>query len=133
MSQVGTDLMHGLSLHFYTVIDWSAKGSATVFDTDRYYDIVAKSMEVEELIINHKSIMDAYDPGRKVTLLLDEWGTWYDVEPGTNPGHLYQQNTMRDAMVATMSLNVFHRHQDVLCLKSVCLLQRMLKESSMSP
>lgn len=127
MSQVGTDLMHGLSLHFYTVIDWSAKGSATVFDTDRYYDIVAKSMEVEELIINHKSIMDTYDPGRKVTLLLDEWGTWYDVEPGTNPGHLYQQNTMRDAMVAAMSLNVFHRHTDRLFMANIAQIVNVLQ------
>ncbi len=121
------DHMHGLSLHFYTVIDWNSKGSATDFDTDTYYDILAKSVEIEEIISGHEAVMDAYDPDKKVGLLLDEWGTWFDVEPGTNPGHLYQQNTMRDAMVAALSLNIFHRHTDRLVMANIAQIVNVLQ------
>ncbi len=121
------DQMHGLSLHFYTVIDWNSKGSATMFDTDTYYDILAKSVEIEEIVSGHEAVMDAYDPEKKVGLLLDEWGTWFDVEPGTNPGHLYQQNTMRDAMVAALSLNIFHRHTDRLVMANIAQIVNVLQ------
>ncbi len=121
------DHMHGLSLHFYTVIDWNAKGSATDFDVATYYDILAKSVEIERIIEGHEAVMDAYDPEKKVGLLLDEWGTWFDVEPGTNPGHLYQQNTMRDAMVAALSLNVFHRHTDRLVMANIAQIVNVLQ------
>jgi alpha-N-arabinofuranosidase len=56
--------------------------------------------------------MDEYDPEKKVALVVDEWGTWFAVEPGTNPGFLYQQNTLRDALVAGLSLNIFNNHAD---------------------
>ncbi len=120
--------MHGLSLHYYTVKGWDgSKGSATVFDTDEYYNTLAKCVEIEEVIENHKAIMNAYDPMNKVGLLLDEWGTWFDVEPGTNPGHLYQQNTMRDAMVAALSLNIFHRHTDRLVMANIAQIVNVLQ------
>ena len=119
--------MQGLSLHYYTVTDWNSKGSATEFTVDDYYDTVAKAVEVDEVIRNHKVIMDTYDPERKVGLLLDEWGTWYDVEPGTNPGHLYQQNTMRDAIVAAMSMNIFHRHTDRLVMANIAQIVNVLQ------
>lgn len=89
--------------------------------------MVSKAVEVEEVIENHKAIMNAYDPEGKVDLLLDEWGTWFDVEPGTNPGHLYQQNTMRDAMVAAMSLNIFHRHTDRLKMANIAQIVNVLQ------
>jgi len=127
MERIGTR-MHGVSLHYYTVKGWDgSKGSATVFDEDEWYDMIAKSVEVEEVIEKHKDIMDAYDPEGKVDLLLDEWGTWFDVEPGTNPGHLYQQNTMRDAMVAAMSLNIFHRHTDRLTMANIAQIVNVLQ------
>ena len=120
--------MHGVSLHYYTVTGWDGpKGSATEFDNNSWYDMVAKAVEVEEVIENHKAIMNAYDPEGKVDLLLDEWGTWFDVEPGTNPGHLYQQNTMRDAMVAAMSLNIFHRHTDRLTMANIAQIVNVLQ------
>ena len=119
--------MHGLSLHYYTVTDWNDKGSATEFTVDDYYDILAKAVEVDEVICNHKVIMDTYDPDHEVDLLLDEWGTWYNVEPGTNPGHLYQQNTMRDAIVAAMSLNIFHRHSDRLVMANIAQIVNVLQ------
>ncbi len=121
------DHMHGLSLHFYTVIDWDAKGPATGFDIPTYYDILAKSVEIEGIIEGHEAVMDAYDPEKKVGLLLDEWGTWFDVEPGTNPGHLFQQNTMRDAMVAALSLNIFHRHTDRLVMANIAQIVNVLQ------
>ena len=127
MDKIG-DQMHGVSLHYYTVKGWEgSKGSATDFDTDWWYNMISKAVEVEEVIENHKAIMNAYDPEGKVDLLLDEWGTWFDVEPGTNPGHLYQQNTMRDAMVAAMSLNIFHRHTDRLTMANIAQIVNVLQ------
>lgn len=103
--------MDGLSLHYYTVPrDWHKKGSATEFDEDEWYVTLAKSFHMEELIQRHSAIMDSYDPDRRVGLIVDEWGTWYDPEPGTHPGFLYQQNTLRDALVAGIHLNIFNRH-----------------------
>ena len=120
--------MHGLSLHYYTVKGWDgSKGSATEFDVDSWYDVLAKCVEIDEVLTNHEAIMDAYDPQRKVGLLLDEWGTWFDVEPGTNPGHLYQQNTMRDALVAALSLNIFHRHTERLVMANIAQIVNVLQ------
>lgn len=105
--------MNGLSLHYYTVTGWSgSKGSAINFNDDDYYWTMGKCLEVESVINRHAKIMDERDPQKKIGLLVDEWGTWWDEEPGTIPGHLYQQNAMRDAFVAALSLNVFHRHTD---------------------
>lgn len=103
--------MDGLSLHYYTVPgEWHKKGSATQFGEDEWLVTLHKATYMEELIVRHSAIMDQYDPQRRVGLIVDEWGTWYDVEPGTNPGFLYQQNTLRDALVAGMHLNIFNRH-----------------------
>lgn len=105
--------MNGLSLHYYTVTGWSgSKGSAINFNDDDYYWTMGKCLEVESVINRHAKIMDERDPQKKIGLLVDEWGTWWDEEPGTIPGHLYQQNALRDAFVAALSLNVFHRHTD---------------------
>ena len=67
---------------------------------------------MDELITKHSAIMDKYDPEKRVGLIVDEWGTWLSVEKDTNPGFLYQQNTIRDAMVASVTLNIFHKHSD---------------------
>src|SRR5690606_16205400 len=67
---------------------------------------------MEELVVKHSAIMDKYDPEKRVALVVDEWGGWYEVEPGTNPGFLYQQNTMRDAVIAGMTLNIFNNHAE---------------------
>ena len=106
--------MDGLSLHYYTVCGdtWEHKGSATDFSLEEYYKTLFKAARMDELIAGHDAIMNRYDPDKRVGLIVDEWGTWFDVEPGTNPGFLYQQNTMRDAMVAAVTLNIFNRHCD---------------------
>jgi len=106
-----TNYMDGMSIHYYTVPgEWSQKGSATKFDDDKYYLTIKKAKRIEEIIDAHLAVMDRYDPAHKVELIVDEWGTWFDVEDGTNPGFLYQQNTMRDAIVAAVSLDIFNAH-----------------------
>ncbi len=105
--------MDGLSLHYYTVPgNWRDKGSATRFDEAEWFEVLKKTLFMDELIATHAGIMDEYDPGKRVALLVDEWGTWYRVEPGTNPGFLYQQNSLRDALAAAINFNIFHKHAD---------------------
>lgn len=105
---------NGISLHYYTVPSgvWEHKGSSTEFDEKEYYRTVGKANRMDELITRHCEIMSKYDPAHRVDLIVDEWGTWYDVEPGTNPGFLYQLNTMRDAIVSAITLNIFNKHSD---------------------
>lgn len=120
--------MDGLSLHYYTTPGWDCdKGSATRFTSGQYYNTLARAAAVEEIIKNHIAIMDAYDPDRRVALLLDEWGTWYEVEPGFEPGHLYQQNTMRDAMVAAVSLNIFQKYTSRLKMANIAQVINVLQ------
>ncbi len=114
--------MDGLSLHYYVHPGgWDNKGSATEFDEKTWYQTMSKALYIEDLIKLHGDIMDQFDPKKKIGLIVDEWGTWFDVEPGTNPGFLYQQNTMRDALVAAVSLNIFNKHCDRV--KMACIAQ----------
>ena len=127
MDRVGHQ-MHGLSLHYYTVAGWSgSKGSATNFDNEDYYWTLGKCLEVEDVLQKHIAIMDEYDKNKQVGLLLDEWGTWWDEEPGTIQGHLYQQNTLRDAMVASLSLDVFHKYTDRLKMANIAQIANVLQ------
>ncbi|MTE23143.1 alpha-N-arabinofuranosidase [Microbacterium sp. ZXX196] len=120
-----------MSLHYYTMSgEWQAKGSATDFTSEEWYRTLSRAFRIEELLTRHSTVMDRYDPARRVGLVLDEWGTWWDVEPGTNPGFLYQQNTMRDALVASVHFDAFHRHADRLVMANIAqtvnVLQAML-------
>lgn len=113
MREAGS-MMWGLSLHYYVVPTgaWHKKGSATEFDDNMWYSTMKRALFMDELITKHSAIMDRYDPGKRVALVVDEWGVWHDVEPGTNPAFLYQQNTLRDALVAGATLNIFNNHCD---------------------
>ncbi|MDR2085942.1 MAG: alpha-N-arabinofuranosidase [Dysgonamonadaceae bacterium] len=106
--------MQGLSLHYYTIPtgNWGNKGSATRFDESEYFNTLARTLFMEELLTKHSTIMDRYDPQKRIGLITDEWGIWTNVEPGTNPGFLYQQNTLRDAILAAVNLNIFNAHAD---------------------
>ena len=127
MDNVG-NRMDGLSLHYYTVKGWSgSKGSATKFLNDEYYWTIGKCLEIEDVIKKHCSIMDKRDPQKRIGLLVDEWGTWWDEEPGTIRGHLYQQNTMRDAFVAALTLNIFHRHVDRVKMANIAQVVNVLQ------
>lgn len=120
------EVFHGfmdyLSLHYYVHPEgWEIKGSATEFDAETWYKTLGKALYMDELIRRHSAIMDQYDPEKKVGLSVDEWGNWFTVEPGTNPGFLYQQNTVRDALVAGITLDIFNKHSDRV--KMACLAQ----------
>jgi alpha-N-arabinofuranosidase len=107
--------MWGLSLHYYTLPtgSWTgSKGSATDFDEKQYFNTMRNCLRMEELVTKHSAIMDKYDPRRTIALVVDEWGIWTDVEPGTNPGFLYQQNSLRDALIAGTTLNIFNNHAE---------------------
>ncbi|MGY5765296.1 alpha-N-arabinofuranosidase [Brachybacterium sp. DNPG3] len=121
MKDAGPHLPYqAISLHNYTFAhSWEEKGSATDFTPEEWYTALANAARTEELVSRHSTIMDRYDPEKKVGLVLDEWGTWWDVEPGTNPGFLYQQNTVRDALVASIHFDGFHRHADRLIMANI--------------
>lgn len=123
------DCAQGISLHYYTLPtgNWGHKGSATEFTDKEYYQTIAQTLRMEELITKHLQIMDYHDPEHKVSLLVDEWGTWYDAEPGTNPGFLYQQNTMRDAIVAAINLNIFNHHCDRISMANIAQVVNVLQ------
>ncbi|NPD93037.1 alpha-N-arabinofuranosidase [Xylanibacter muris] len=127
MNNIG-NRMDGVSLHYYTVTGWSgSKGSAIKFNNDDYYWTIGKCLEIEDVIDRHSKIMDEKDPKKNIGLLVDEWGTWWDEEPGTIQGHLYQQNSMRDAFVAALSLNVFHRHTDRVRMANIAQVVNVLQ------
>jgi alpha-N-arabinofuranosidase len=112
MRDIPKSLIEGVALHSYSFVEWDNKGSATGFDEGQYFSTMKTALKMDELITNHSAIMDKYDPDNKIALIVDEWGGWYNVEEGTNPEFLYQQNTMRDALIAGASLNIFHKHAD---------------------
>jgi alpha-N-arabinofuranosidase len=112
MKNIPRNMVSGVALHHYSVIQWNRKGPATNFSEEQYFNTMKSALLMDSLVIRHAAIMDKYDAEKRIALVVDEWGGWYDVEPGTNPGFLYQQNTMRDAMIAGVTLNIFHNHSD---------------------
>ncbi len=120
--------MDGLSLHYYVIPgNWGAKGSATNFSEEEWYRTLKKALYMDTLIKGHSAIMDRFDPDKKIGMMVDEWGCWYDVEPGTNPGFLYQQNTMRDALVAGVTLNIFNKHCDRVKMANLAQMVNVLQ------
>lgn len=121
--------MDGLSIHYYTRIskDWSEQGSATEFNENHWFSVMQNALFTEELVARHSNIMDKYDSEKKVGMIVDEWGTWFAVEPGTNPGFLYQQNTMRDALVAGIHLNIFNNHCDRVQMANIAQMVNVLQ------
>jgi len=110
MREAGRNI-DGLDLHYYTITGtWANKGKATEFGEAEWFEMMRYTMQMEEFIDRHSAIMDEYDPRGRVALIVGEWGTWHRVEEGTNPGFLYQQNSLRDAVVAAWNLNLFNNH-----------------------
>lgn len=112
MKNIPLNMLGGVAMHHYSVLDWNKKGPAIEFSEDQYFHIMKQALLMDELVTKHAAVMDKYDPKQKIALVVDEWGGWYDVEKGTNPGFLYQQNTIRDAMIAGVTLNIFNNHAD---------------------
>lgn len=128
MSVLGTGFADAISLHFYTVPGgWEKKAKATGFGKKEYYETIHETLNIRYLIDQHLDIMSKYDPEHKVKLVVDEWGTWYQVEEGTNPGFLYQQNSMRDAMVAALNLNIFNQYCDRIDMANIAQVVNVLQ------
>ncbi len=104
--------INGLSMHNYTVIKFPPTYASVGFGETEYSQILKSTLDMDGLIRKHSAIMDKYDPDKKVALFVDEWGGWYAPLPGSNPGFLVQQNSMRDAILAALNLNIFARHAD---------------------
>lgn len=121
MKKIGPWNMNGLSMHYYTVPtgNWDHKGSSTDFDDKEYFSTLRSTLRMDELITRHSEIMNRYDPEHRVGLIVDEWGCWYDVEPGTHPSFLYQLSTMRDAIAAAINLNIFNKHSDRVYMANI--------------
>jgi alpha-N-arabinofuranosidase len=128
MADVGRR-MNGLSLHYYTLPtgNWGTKGSATQFNETQWHATLRRALKMEELVSKHSAIMDKQDPEKRIGLMVDEWGVWHDVEPGTNPGFLYQQNTLRDALVAGVTLNIFNNHADRVKMANIAQMINVLQ------
>jgi alpha-N-arabinofuranosidase len=128
MSQAAKQ-MHGLSLHYYTLptSNWERKGSATQFGEKEWHATLVRTLRIDEFIEKHSAIMDKYDPQKRVGLMVDEWGTWYDREPGKDMGALYQQNTLRDAVVAAINLNIFNKHSDRVRMANIAQMVNVLQ------
>lgn len=120
--------MDGLSFHYYVHPGgfWN-KGDAVRFDEAEWDISMQKAYHIETLIDQHATIMDKYDPDKRIAMIVDEWGAWYDVEPGTNPGFLYQQNTVRDALIAGISLNIFNNHNDRIKMANIAQMVNVIQ------
>ena len=126
--KVAANFMDALTLHYYTHPGgWFNKGPATGFNEETWYITMDKTLRMEELINRHIDIMNKYDPEKRVDLIIDEWGSWYDVEIGTNLGFLYQQNTMRDALIAGINLNIFNKHSDRIKMANLAQVVNVLQ------
>ena len=121
--------MGAMSFHQYTLPTgkWDVKGPSLTFNENDWIMTLHTTLLMDELVRKHAEVMDKYDPEKKVSLFVDEWGAWYDVEPGTNPGFLFQQNTMRDAVLAGLNLNIFNRHADRVRMANIAQMINVLQ------
>jgi alpha-L-arabinofuranosidase len=118
---------NGLSLHSYTVVNWDKKFASVGFGEAEYSQILKATLEMEGLVSKYSAIMDKYDPQKKVALVVDEWGAWYAPLPGSNPGFLVQQNSLRDAVLAALNLNIFARHADRVRMANIAQMINVLQ------
>lgn len=129
LETVNNRQMSAYSLHYYTIptSDWSYKGKALEFSEDEYYSTISNAVYIEKIIEKNKELIKKYDPEEKIKLIIDEWGKWLEVEEGTNPAFLYQQNTMRDAITAALNLNIFNNHSDVVIMANIAQVVNVLQ------
>jgi alpha-L-arabinofuranosidase len=122
-------MMGAISFHYYTLSTdkWAHKGSAVGFEEAQWISTFAHTLRMEDYISHNSALMDRYDPAKKVGFAVDEWGTWYDPEQGREPGFLYQQNTLRDGLLAAVNLNVFHHHADRVRMTNIAQMVNVLQ------
>lgn len=126
MRDIPSRRIEGISIHHYSVIDWSKKGSSSQFTDEEYFKTMKQAWRMEDLISRNCEVMDKYDPQKKVALIVDEWGGWYETDPAGN-GQLYQQNTIRDAMIAGLTLNIFNNHADRVRMANLAQIVNVLQ------
>jgi alpha-L-arabinofuranosidase len=121
--------MGALSFHQYTLPTgkWDVKGPSLTFTENDWIMTLRTTLLMDEYVRKHSEVMDKHDPDKKIGLYVDEWGAWYDVEPGTNPGFLFQQNTMRDAVIAGLNLNIFQKHADRVRMANIAQMINVLQ------
>ena len=119
--------LDGLSLHNYTVIAWPPAYTSVGFGEAEYAQILKKTLEMDDIIKTHSAIMDRYDPQKRIALVVDEWGGWYAPLPGSNPAFLVQQNSLRDAVLAALNLNIFARHADRVRMANIAQMVNVLQ------
>ena len=124
--------INGLSLHSYTVVRWPPAFASVGFGETEYGQILKSTLEMEDLVKKQSAVMDKYDPQKKVALVVDEWGAWYAPLPGTNPGFLVQQNSLRDALLAALNLNIFARHSDRVRMANIAQMINVLQAMIMT-
>jgi alpha-N-arabinofuranosidase len=115
----GFGRIHGYAPHYYTSNRDAHAGTATDYTDDQWYSLLAQAAGIEMLIVEQRALMDRFDPERRIDMIIDEWGTWHPPTPGRNPRFLWQQNTLRDALVAALSLDIFGRHADVVAMANI--------------
>ncbi|HWY66096.1 MAG TPA: alpha-L-arabinofuranosidase C-terminal domain-containing protein [Rhizomicrobium sp.] len=124
----GGGRMQALSFHYYAMpVSRTERGPATGFSESQWANELDLALKMEGYVSDVSAVMDKYDPDKKVALYVDEWGSWYDQEPGSHPGFLYQQNSLRDAEVAALTLNIFHRHTDRVKLAAIAQMVNVLQ------
>lgn len=121
--------MDAVSFHYYTLPtgQWDVKGAALQFPESEWISTMQRTLAMDTFITNNKKVMDKHDPEKKVGFYVDEWGTWFDVEKGDNPGFLYQQNSLRDAIVAALNFNIFHKHADRVHMTNIAQMVNVLQ------
>jgi alpha-N-arabinofuranosidase len=124
--------IEGLSLHSYTSAGWPPAHPSTGFGADEYATVLKDTLAMEPLIVRHSAIMDQYDPQKKLALAVDEWGAWLAPLPGSNPGFLVQQNSLRDAILAALNLNIFARHADRVRMANIAQMVNVLQSMIMT-
>jgi alpha-N-arabinofuranosidase len=124
--------MNGLSMHSYTVVKWPPAFASVGFGETEYSEILNSTLQMDDMIRKHTAIMDKYDPQKKVALVVDEWGGWYAPLPGSNPGFLVQQNSLRDAILAALNLNIFARHADRVRMANIAQMINVLQAMIMT-
>ncbi len=123
------DMTHGISFHYYTIPTgkWEGKGAATGFKENEWISTMSNTLRMDGFIKNNIAVLDKNDPEKKIGFLVDEWGTWYDVEPGTNAGFLFQKNTLRDAVVAALNFNIFHQYAERVTMSNIAQMVNVLQ------
>lgn len=124
----GYENIHGFAAHYYC----GTAGTAIAYTEDEWYRLIYQGLQMEPLVVQQRAAMDAFDPHRRIGLIVDEWGTWHPVEPGTNPAFLYQQNTLRDALVAATTLDIFNRHADKVVMANIAQTVNVLQAMALT-